>query len=493
MVVSLLSLLAVCEQERVRTLPNKLNKKYIHEKIGKHNPGIRPGRPQGSPWGVVANLWYNTAKMSELWAMLHDKQAPETTEHGRSLRPRRRSEQIIVSELRGWLLHDYVAAYCRSLAETRIFRRSFLIDALGIDPKAAALAPLEANEEETPPARKKRTQHVPAHPVLQDVLALSHELAARDRPITLHSLVLTAGSSKRARYNNRRASDEQRKKPYTLPKESGLITASWLEAAQDVLDYVEQSPAIFLLNPLGATTFHYDDLAPLYRRTVPTELCLLLSHKQIVPLLQAARTSGEHATHLTALLRSDRWKTLPAEEEQSSQAVAGWIALFTASMQHHFLLPVQRIPLIAQVGPAIVDPVPYTLIFATRRQDSLVSMNDAVCAYTRRVTEASWQGVLGEEWFANQHQTRQQEALQRLEQQIVQQGRQQRIRRWSDLRQQLMLTFFGQFMRQDYDASIQKLLLQREVRCEWRQRKAALNGNGEQQPIPGNDDILIWR
>lgn len=432
--------------------------------------------------------------MSELWAMLHDQEVPETTEHGRSPRPRRRSEQVIVSELRGWLLQDYVAAYCLSLAETRIFRRCFLMDALGIAPKAAAPALLEANEEETPPARKKRTQNVPTHPVLQDVLALSHELAARDRPIALHSLVLTAGSSKRARYNSRRATaDEQRNKPYTLPKESGLIAASWLEAAQDVLDYVGQSPAIFLLNPLGATTFCYDDLAPLYRRTVPTELCLLLSHKQIVLLLQAARESGERATHLTALLRSDRWKTLPAEEEQSNQAVAGWISLFTASMQHHFLLPVQRVPLIAQVGPAIVDPVPYTLIFATRRQDSLVSMNDAVCTYTRRVTEASWQGVLGEEWFASQHQARQQEALQRLEQQIVQQGRQQRIRRWPDLRQQLMLTFFGQFMRQDYDASVQKLLLQREVRCEWRQRKAALNGNGEQQPIPGNDDILIWR
>jgi hypothetical protein len=430
-------------------------------------------------------------KMSELWAMLHDKQASEMTEQGRSPRLRRRSEQTIVSELRGWLLRDYVAAYCRSLAETRIFRRCFLIDALGIDAKAATPAPQETNEEGALPARKKRAQNVPAHPVLQDVLALSHELAARDHPITLHSLVLTAGSSKRK--ERRITADEQHKKLYTLRKESGLIAASWLEAAQDVLACVEQSPAIFLLNPLGATTFHYDDLAPLYRRTVPTELCLLLSHKQIALLLQAARKSAEHATHLTALLRSDRWKTLPTEEEQSSQAIAGWITLFTASMQHYFLLPVQRIPLIAQVGPAIVDSIPYTLIFATRRQDSLVSMNDAVCTYTRRVTAASWQGVLGEEWFASQHQGRQQEALQRLEQQIVQQGRQQRIRRWPDLRQQLMLTFFGQFMRQDYDAGIQRLLLQHEVRCEWRQRKAALNSNGEQQPIPGNDDILIWR
>ncbi|HEY7417273.1 MAG TPA: hypothetical protein VH593_18965, partial [Ktedonobacteraceae bacterium] len=386
--------------------------------------------------------------MSELWAIPHDKQMPELAKQGRSLRPRRRSEQAIISELRVWLLQDYIAAYCRSLAETRIFRRCFLIDALGIDTKVAAPAPLDASEEGASPARKQRNQSVPTHPALQEVLALSRDLAARDRPITLYSLILTAGSSKR---KERRTSDGQGKKSYTLPRESGLITSSWLEAAHDVLESVEQSPAIFLLNPLGATTFNYDDLAPLYRRTIPTELCLLLSHKQIVLLLQAARSSSERATHLTALLRSDRWKTLPTEEAQSSQAVEDWISLFTVSMQRHFLLPVQRIPLVTQAGPAIVNSAPYTLIFATRRQDSLTSMNDAVCTYTRRVTETSWQGVLGEEWFANQHQERQQEARQRLEQQIIQQGRQQRIRRWPDLRQQLMLTLFGQFMRQDYD------------------------------------------
>src|SRR5579872_174963 len=37
----------------------------------------------------------------------------------------------ILSPLRSWLLADYVAPYCRSLAATRIFRRCFWIDALG--------------------------------------------------------------------------------------------------------------------------------------------------------------------------------------------------------------------------------------------------------------------------------------------------------------------------------------------------------------------------
>src|SRR5579884_23376 len=83
-----------CERYQTSLIKNIYMKKWENTIRG-------PGRPPGSPWGVVANLWYNTAKMSELWAMLHDQEMPETTEHGRSPRPRRRSEQVIVSELRG--------------------------------------------------------------------------------------------------------------------------------------------------------------------------------------------------------------------------------------------------------------------------------------------------------------------------------------------------------------------------------------------------------
>lgn len=420
--------------------------------------------------------------MSELWA-LHEEQSPDTAEHGRPLRLRRSSEQAVVSDLRAWLLQDYVAAYCRSLAETRIFRRCYFIDALGAYARYAP-APQSEMGSEPAPASKQPTQNMLVHPGLQAIHTLSRCLAQESRPITLYGLILAAGSSRR---KEKRTREGQQRKP--IPKESGLIPASWLEVAPDVLDSVGQSPAIFLLQPLGATTFSYDDLASIYRRTVPTELCLLLSHKQIELLLQAARTASDVAAHLTSLLRSDRWKTLPVDEAQRTQAIEGWLSLFTTSMQRHFLLPVQRIPLITPTGPATIESIPYTLIFATRRQDSLVSMNDAICTHARHVTKASWQGVLGEEWFTAQQQERQREELQRLSQQIIQQGRKQRIRRWPDLRQQLLLNYFGQFTRQDYDTRIWQLLLNGELRCEWRQHAAS----SQEMRIPGNDDTLIWR
>jgi len=111
------------------------------------------------------------------------------------------------------------------------------------------------------------------------------------------------------------------------------------------------------------------------------------------------------ALPLTALLRSDRWKALVSQGEEVEQIINGIIDLFIASMQRHFL-SVQRVALPVQMGPAVVETVPYTLIFATRRQDSLARMNDAGCLYRRRIYEQSLRGGLLEDWFARRQQER---------------------------------------------------------------------------------------
>ncbi len=279
------------------------------------------------------------------------------------------------------------------------------------------------------------------------------------------------------------------------------MRASWLEIAPALLDLIGQSPAIFLLNPFGHTLFTYDDLTPLYQRTAPTELCLLIAHKQVMAHLTSAHLAptplapARGATTLTALLRSDRWKTLPINNEELEQAIAGVIDLLIASMQRHFL-SVQRIALPVQIRPAVVEIAPYTLIFATRRQDSLANMNDAVCLYRRRLHEQSRRGVLAEEWFAAQQQERFAEEMQQLYRRMLQQGRAQRVRRWPDLRQQLLNADFGRYTVYEYDEVMQQLLASGDVRCEWRRRPLTETGvetGSEERPIPGNEDILLWK
>src|SRR5207248_8726910 len=261
-----------------------------------------------------------------LWAEFDNEQllaaSAGRAQKQKSSQRRRLTEQAVLSSLRNWLLHDYVASYCRSLAVTRIYRRCYWIDALGAnspvngETSAGTLNGTRGssiNSFELPyltddavtlenPSKKVRKkvvaqgeQAIP--PMLQPIVSLSQKLAQENRPITLHGLILDARrgravlsggqayppSADVSAHMGTITNDENASthSAFTLPKESGIIRASWLEIASTLLSFIDQSPAIFLLNPFGQTLFTYDDLVPLYSRTAPTELCLLISHKQL--------------------------------------------------------------------------------------------------------------------------------------------------------------------------------------------------------------------
>jgi len=392
--------------------------------------------------------------MQNLWPEF-DNQQPLSEAAQHAHQRRRPTEQAVLSSLRDWLLHDYIIPYCRSLAATRIFRRCYWIDGLG------------------------------GSPILQPLVSIAQVLAKESKPITLLSILLEAKGNKRKEANAERS--------ITLPKESGVVHASWLEAAPTLLQAIDQSAAILLLNPFaGSVPFSFEGVAPLYQRTAPTELCLLISHRQIESRLLPFLRTPAGASSFTAFLHSDRWKALLANDKGIDHVIDGLIEAFLVSIQQQHFLSVQRIAILMHTGPAVVETVPYTLIFATRRQDSLVSMNDAVCMYRRRLHEQSLQGVLTEDWFAAQQSERLAEEMEQLYQRVLRQGRAQRQRRWPELRQQILIASFGQFTLHDYDQVIYKLLQNGEVRCEWRRQPADTSEIGAYR-IPGNEDILLWK
>jgi hypothetical protein len=396
--------------------------------------------------------------------------------------PRRLTDRAILLLLRDWLLHDYVAPYCHILSATRIFRRCYWVDNLGgYDAKSLRIPPdvqpAAAKTSKQSPKKSPRTQ--PA--ALQPLSTLTQTLTQANQPIALYGLLLVAASGQK------RQSKSKKTETSTLifPKEeSGILSTSWSDVASELLKEIEHSPALFILDPLSPQLFSTEDLTPLYQRTVPTELCFVIAHKQIEARLQAANRVPEQATRLTAFLRSNRWKELPSTGDE---AIDGFLKLFSASMQRHFQWPPQRINLPVQNGAASTTNIPYTLIYATRRQDSLLIMNDALCCYRRRTYRESYRGVLSEEWFAQQEQRHQAEDLQHLSQQIHQQGAALHSRRWPELRQQIIISDFGHFMRQEYDQCLQQLIEQQHVRCTWRQAPSE-----PATRIPDTGDTLLW-
>jgi hypothetical protein len=189
-------------------------------------------------------------------------------------------------------------------------------------------------------------------------------------------------------------------------------------------------------------------------------------------------------------LRTDRWKALLTGDQDIEHIINALIKALIASMQQHFLA-VQPIAFPMQIGPAVVELAPATLVFATRRQDSLACMNDAVCLYRRRLDQQSHRGVLMEDWFAMQQQQHLDDQFQLLYDRIVQAGQTQRTRRWPELRQRLLLASFGQHTVNDYDQVMNKLINSGKVRCEWRQ-VSPINSGMEEPRIPGNEDTLLW-
>jgi len=396
--------------------------------------------------------------MQNLWPEFDNEQLQEDSAsraQKQSLPLRRRpTEPVVLSALRDWLLHDYLIPYSRSLAATRIFRRCYWIDGFG------------------------------GSHISQLVLSISQELAKEKKSIFLHYITLEPKKS------TRKASSSEEVIP--IPKESGNIRATWHDASSPLLQAIDQSAALFSLNPFASSPpFKFEDLSPLYQRTAPTELCLLLSKKQIEDHLIPFLRTPDGTSAFTALLRSDRWKSLLTDEVVINDVTDKLIRAFVDSIQQQHFLTVQYIPVLMCTAPAVVEPAPYILIFATRRQDSLLCMNDALCIYHRRLYEQSLEGVLTEEWFSAQQHERHADEVQQLYKRVLQQGRVQRQRRWLYLRQQALLANFGQFTLQDYDNVIKKLLQSGEVRCEWRQ-KPLENSQSDEQRIPGNEDILLW-
>src|SRR6266849_3967124 len=246
----------------------------------------------------------------DLWADLNgDRLSPGTERQNGVPRGKGRlTERAILSLLRDWLLQYYVAAYCRSLAATRIFRRCYWIDALRTDARSLATASkLESTPAPSSSKRRKKGTIEPVPLALQPIATLSRELMQESKPITLYGLLLATGSSKRKEIRVPQAIQNGNDPTcqIAIPRgESAIIHATWSEVALSLLNETGQSPAIFLLDPLGPMPFSADDLVPLYQRAVPTELCLLISHKQIADRLLAASTIPAQTIALNALLRT---------------------------------------------------------------------------------------------------------------------------------------------------------------------------------------------
>ncbi len=269
----------------------------------------------------------------------------------------------------------------------------------------------------------------------------------------------------------------------------------------DLLTTLGTDAAILLLNPFAAPPLTAEDLLPLCQRQAPTELLLTISTARLEQLA-LQDLAGQATPALTALLRSDTWKTIWAAPGKSAEKARRTLELLRGMLKAHFLY----------VCVAALDDLPSSaprrlLLFASRQYASVALLNDFLCAeQTRLAREREAQALQGS-WFARRRETARAVAWAALKEELHALGRLRRARLWPDLKPLLVLDHFGQFSAADHDAALLELLREGRVACRWSSaappaEAAASDGAPPVERVPGPQDFLefleartrpVWR
>jgi hypothetical protein len=288
---------------------------------------------------------------------------------------------------------------------------------------------------------------------------------------------------------------------------SGKVQPSGGEALlplprEDLLAALENAPAILLLNPFATPPLTAEELLPLCQRQAPTELLLTISTAQLEYLAaqglagQPAPAAGVPA--LTALLRSDTWKTLWAGPGKSADKVRRTLEMLRGMLKAHFLY----------VCVATLDDLPTSapaprrlLLFASRQYASVERLNDFLCAEQARLAREREAHALQGNWFARRREMARAAAWAALKEELHTLGRLRRARLWPDLKPLLVLDHFGQFSAAEHDAALLELLRDGRLACRW-SPTADADAATPAERVPGPQDFLeflearprpVWR
>jgi len=272
-------------------------------------------------------------------------------------------------------------------------------------------------------------------------------------------------------------------------------------------------PAILLLNPFATPKLSAEELVSLGQRQAPTELLLTISVAQLEhvatqdlagPLTPEAggQDRPDSPPALTALLRSDTWKTVWTGPGKSAEKVRRTLELLRGMLKAHFLY----------VCVATLDDLPTAaprrlLLFASRHYPSVALLNDFLCAEQARLARERETQALQGSWFARRRETARAAAWAALKEELHALGRLRRARLWPDLKPLLVLDHFGQFSTADHDAALLELLREGRIACRWSPAAppADAGASNEAPPVervPGPQDFLefleartrpVWR
>lgn len=411
--------------------------------------------------------------------------------------PKRRVGAPAISERAAWgtwearLLPGFVMSYCQSLAASRLHRSCWWVDGLAAGNRGphggtgGAGAFAEAAEALAASGFTLRGAW------LEVRKSADKAPGATGANMTEPTREEPASASQ----NGRRASEKLR---------SSGSEALIMVPREDLSAVLGTSPAILLLNPFATPPLTADALLPLCQRQAPTELLLTISTARLEQLATQSlggQAQAQTAPALTALLRSDTWKTTWTGPGKSAEKVRRTLEMLRSVLKAHFLY----------VCVATLDDLPSPaprrlLLFASRQYASVALLNDFLCAEQARLARERETRALQGSWFARRRETGRAAAWAALKEELHTLGRLRRARLWPDLKPLLVLDHFGQFSAADHDAALLELLREGRIACRWSPAASSADSATPDTPlalrVPGPQDFLefleqrarpIWR
>jgi hypothetical protein len=394
------------------------------------------------------------------------------------------SERAAWDAWKARLLPGFVAPYCRALAASRLHRSCWWVDGLAAGNRSQAADVGAAAFAETADA-------LAASGFTLRGAWLEWRRSAGKAPAGVAGAD-ESGPASEAPTDARRSGRKGRGQPSAASRETLAALPH-----EDLLAALGTGPAILLLNPFAAPPLTAEELLPLCQRQAPTELLLTISTARLEQLATAGLADqarqdarpGEHppvSPALTALLRSDTWKTIWAGPGKSAEKVRRTLETLRALLKAHFLY----------VCVATLDDLPTAaprrlLLFASRQYASVALLNDFLCAEQERLAREREARALQGSWFARRRETARAAAWAALKEELHTLGRLRRARLWPDLKPLLVLDHFGQFSAADHDAALLELLGEGRIACRW--SSAVPPADAEASPagrVPGSQDFL---
>ena len=161
------------------------------------------------------------------------------------------------------------------------------------------------------------------------------------------------------------------------------LKGKFQEKQTQLLKQIEGLPMVAFLDPFAPSHLLFKDIEPLIRRNAPTDILIVFHSQNVMRVFEASHsdsrtqenTKESNRKRLSEILGGDQWQDLPPDSKDTVQSLLNiYLQNIRATMSSR-----NRYAYATEIYTRHEVGLKYHVIFVTRHEEGLKSMNDAFC------------------------------------------------------------------------------------------------------------------